>query len=312
MADELRVGLVGCGRLAEVGYLPALRAARGVVLVAAADPDPARRARVAALAGGAPEFPDTAALLREVPVDGLVLATPAAAHLADARAAAAAGVAVLVEKPPAVDRWEAAELAALTPPPWIGFNRRFDPAVGELRSATPAGEPVELLLELHYRRPAWGAHTVRDDALLDLGPHLVDLARWLTRSEVTAVSRTAVSPERAAFELELGPARARIRCATDRPHHERLELRDQDGIVLGRHRQGGLLAGVWGRLVPRRGPHPLVASLVGQLEAFGRAARGAAEPVLGSAADGVAVMTTVDAVRSATVGESQPVPVTEE
>ncbi|MGH4008573.1 MAG: Gfo/Idh/MocA family protein, partial [Pseudonocardiaceae bacterium] len=280
MGDGLRIGLVGCGRLAEVGYLPALHAAHGVHLIAVAEPDPVRRRRVAALAGGVPEFPDAAALLHGVPVDGLILATPATAHLADARTAAVAGVAVLVEKPPATDRHQAAELAALTPALWIGFNRRFDPGIEALRAATPAGEEVGVFLELGYRRRGWGAHAVTDDALLDLGPHLIDLARWITRAEVTDVRCAAVSPERAEFDLALGSARARIRCATNRPHREHVEIHHRRGTVLGRHHRGGLLAALRGRLAARPGPHPLVASLTAQLEAFARAVRGAPEPIL--------------------------------
>ncbi|MGH4005955.1 MAG: Gfo/Idh/MocA family protein, partial [Pseudonocardiaceae bacterium] len=303
MGDDLRIGLVGCGRLAEVGYLPALHAAHGVRLIAVAEPDPARRSRVAALAGGVPEFPDAAALLHGVPVDGMVLATPASAHLADARTAAAAGVAVLVEKPPAADRHQAAELAAITPAPWIGFNRRFDPGIEALRAATPAGAEVGVFLELGYRRRGWGAHEVTDDALLDLGPHLVDLARWITRGEVTDIRRAAVSPERAEFDLALGAARARIRCATNRPHREHVEVRHRWGDVVGRHHHGGLLAAVRGRLTTRPGPHPLVASLTTQLEAFARAVRGAPEPTLGRAADGRAVMATIDAVRACAAGD---------
>ncbi len=302
MGDDLRIGLVGCGRLAEVGYIPALRAAGGVRLVGLAEVDPTRRTRVAALAGGVPEFPDAAALRGAVPVDGLVLATPAAAHLADARTAAAAGVAVLVEKPPAADRHQAAELAALDPAPWIGFNRRFDPGIEALRAATPAGEEVAVFLELEYRRHGWGAHAVTDEALLDLGPHLIDLARWITRVEVTGIRRAAVSPERAEFDLALGAARARIRCATNRPHREHVEIRHRRGAVLGRHHRGGLLAAVRGRLAPPPGPHPLVASLTAQLEAFARAVRGAPEPTLGRATDGLAVMATIDAVRACAAG----------
>jgi len=307
MGDDLRIGLVGCGRLAEVGYVPALHAAHGVHLIAVAEPDPARRARVAALAGGVPEFPNAAALLHGVPVDGLVLATPASAHLADARTAAAAGVAVLVEKPPAADRQQAAELAALTPAPWIGFNRRFDPGIEALRAATPAGAEVGVFLELGYRRRGWGAHAVTDDALLDLGPHLVDLARWITRVEVTDIRRAAVSPERAEFDLILGAARARIRCATNRLYRERVEVHHRRGAVLGRHHHGGLLAAVRGRLAPRPGPHPLVASLTTQLEAFARAVHGAPEPTLGRATDGLAVMATIDAVRACATGDGLPV-----
>lgn len=306
MPDELRIGLVGCGRLAETGYVPALRAAHGVALVAVAEPEPARRERVAEAGGWVPAFADAAALLGATEVDALVLATPVTAHLPDARTAAAAGVPVLVEKPPAADQHQAAELAALTPAPRIGFNRRFDPGIEPLRAATPAGDEVQVVLELHYRRAGWGAHAARDDALLDLGPHLIDLARWITRAEITDVRRARVSPELAEFDLVLGAARARIRCATNRPHHERIEVRHRRGTMLGRCHRGGLLAALRGRIAPRP-VHPLVASLTAQLEAFARAIRGTPEPTLGRAADGLAVMAAVDAVRICAADGGRPV-----
>jgi predicted dehydrogenase len=309
----VRIGLVGAGRLAQVGYLPALAAARGVTLAAVAEPDPLRRGRLAALAGGVPAFPDAAALLAaagEVPVDALVLASPAPAHLPDARAAAEAGLPVLVEKPPAPDRAGAAALAALDPAPWVALNRRFDPGVAVLRAATPAGAEVALTLEIAYRRRGWRPHQADDDALLDLGPHLVDLARWIARAEVTEVLRASVAPERAAFDLALGPARARIRCATDRPHRERVEIRRRGGARLGRHTAGGPVAAVLGRLPGRRRAHPLVASLTAELEAFGRTVRGEPDPTLATAADGLAAMTVLDAVRACAAGAA-PVRLTE-
>ena len=296
MTGPVRIGLVGAGRLAEVGYLPAAVATRGVVLAAVAEPDPVRRDRVAALSGGVPAFVSAHALLDGADVDALVLATPAAAHLHDARAAAAARVPVLVEKPPAPDRAGAAELAALEPAPYVAFNRRFGPAIAALRAATPAGAEVAVTAEISYRRGGWGAHAVTDDALLDVGPHLVDLARWITGADVTRVRRANVSAQRATFELELGAARARIRCATDGLHHERVEVRHRDGTLVGRHRVGGPVHAVLGRM--RSGPHPLVASLTAELEAFARTVRGDADPALGRAADGAAVMAVLDEVRA--------------
>jgi predicted dehydrogenase len=296
VTGPVRIGLVGAGRLAQVGYLPAAAAARDVVLAAVAEPDPLRRGRLAALAGRLPAFADAAALLDGADVDALVLATPASVHLDDARRAAARGLPVLVEKPPAPDRAGAVALAALDPAPFVAFNRRFDPAIAALRTATPAGAEVSVVAEIAYRRGGWSPHAVADDALLDLGPHLVDLARWITGAEVTGVLRAEVTPERAAFDLELGAARARIRCAMDRPHHERVEVRHRDGTRVARHRVGGPVAAVLGRLRP--GPHPLVASLTAELEAFIRTVRGEPDPVLGRAADGVAVMTVLDEVRA--------------
>ncbi|MDN5857304.1 MAG: Gfo/Idh/MocA family oxidoreductase [Pseudonocardia sp.] len=299
--SEVRIGLVGAGRLAEAGYVPAARAAAGVRLVALAEPDPARRAFVAAAAGGVPGYPDAGSLLAAGGVDAVVLATPAAAHLADAEAAAAAGVPVLVEKPPAADLAGATALAALDPPPWIGFNRRFEAGMAKLRAAVPPGTPVGLILDLAYRRRSWGAHAVADEALLDLGPHLVDLARWITGAEVTDVVRAAVSRERAEFDLVLGAARARIRCAADRPYRERVEVRHRRGDLIARRVKGGPVAAVRDRLAP--GPHPLVASLTAQLEALAASVRtGAPDPLLGTAADGIAVMATLDAVRACAAG----------
>jgi predicted dehydrogenase len=301
MGDALRIGLVGAGRLGEQGYVPALAAAAGVRLAAVAEPDPVRRGRVATTAG-VPGFGSAEELLAAGGVEALVLATPAAAHLADARLATGARLPVLVEKPPAADLAGAVGLAALEPTPWIGFNRRFDDRVGSLRAAVPPRAEVGVFLEISYRRGGWGAHTVRDDALADLGPHLVDMARWLTGADVTEVRRAVVSPERAEFDLQLGAARARIRCVTDRPHRERIEVRHRDGGLVGRLVRGGLVAAVRGRLGPP-GPHPLAASLTAQLEAFARAVRGGSEPTLGTAADGVAVMAVLEAVRVASASK---------
>jgi predicted dehydrogenase len=322
------LGLVGCGRLAEAGYIPAFAAAAqtlpdaAVRLVAVADPDPARRDRAGALAastsraGPVAVFPDAAALLAgTTAVDGLVLATPAAAHLADAALASATGVPVLVEKPPAPDAVRAGELAALTPSPWVGFNRRFDPGARALRRAVPAAGRVELRLEISYRRRGWSAYAVRDDALLDLGPHLVDWARWLTGSEVAEVACSELGPARAALDVTMtdGRGRAHIRAATDRPHAELIELRDGAGRLLARHRLGGLVAAVRGRL--GGGTDTLVMSLAGQLAAFAAAAQGdggqdAEGPApLATATDGHAAMIVIDAARASAARGGRPVPV---
>jgi predicted dehydrogenase len=311
-ARPVAVGLVGCGRLAEVGYLPALAASRGLHLVAVADPDVGRCDHVAALgsqhqATPVGRFADAASLLDQVEVDALILATPAATHLADARIATAAGVAVLVEKPPAPDAPTADELARLDPTPWVGFNRRFDAGAQAARSRVPLDGELDLSLELSYRRGSWQAHAVHDDALLDLGPHLVDWARWLTGSEVMEVTAAEVEPTRATVELTLGRGRARISAAVDRPYRERIEVRDARGTVVARHRRGGLPAAVRDRLSGNTGPHALVATLAGQLDALAGAVRGEPSGHLGTAHDGHATMLVVDAARSSAAHQGRPV-----
>jgi predicted dehydrogenase len=93
-SGDVRIGLVGCGRLAERGYVPALSEADGVQLVAVADPV---SERCAAVAPGVAQFASAAAMVGSSALDALILASPAAAHLPDARIAAAAGLHTLIE-----------------------------------------------------------------------------------------------------------------------------------------------------------------------------------------------------------------------
>jgi predicted dehydrogenase len=302
----VRLGVAGCGRIAELGYVPAALAAEGVTIAAFADPDAERRERCLGLwSGGGGEargFPDLASLLAAEPIDLLVVAAPLAHHLPLAEEAAAAGVPSLVEKPPAPDLASAQRLAALDPEPLLAFNRRFLQGQ-ELRDEIPPGGWLELDLELRFRRDAWGAHEAHDEALLDAGIHLIDLACHLSGATPIAVRHASVEPERAELELELSRGRARINCATDRSHRESIEVRDRAGRTFARSRWGGLrsrLGGVLGR------PNPLVISLQRQLEAAGVSLREPPHPgpppahpsrSLATAINGTVTMAVVEAAR---------------
>lgn len=314
-ADAVRLALVGCGRLARAGYLPALAATPRVELVAVADSDPGRAHGLALAARpGVRVHYSLATLLDAESVDAVVLATPAAAHLDDARLAATQSLPALVEKPPAPSAEEAYELACLDPAPRVAFNRRFDPRLSAARAAAAGAASPELRLELRYRRRSWRPYEVADDALLDLGPHVVDLASWLTGAGVVAVRAGGRSEgdARIDLELELERGRAVAACATDRPWRELVEVHEQGGALLSRRVDGGrgaIVRGVAARLAGRAGPHPLAASLAGQLEAFACVVRGEAEPTLATAADGVAAMEALEAARRSVArgGAREPV-----
>lgn len=304
MSPPLRLGLVGCGRLAELGYAPAARAARGVEIVAVADPDRARRSLVAAKLG-ASAHARLDQLLDAGPLDGLVICTPPEDHEAAAVRAAHAGLAALVEKPPAPDAAGALRIAGLAPTPWVAFNRRFDQGLA-LAPRIPADGELELQMVLHYRRKSWRPVQRGDDAMLDLAPHLVDLALFLTRSLPLAV-RANAAPDRAGLVLRTTRAQVRIECATNRPHRELVEVRRAGGRRVARAASGGRARGLAARLAP--GAHPLVRSLTLQLEAYGRALRGEDARPLASAAEAAAVMCVLDAARrsDAIAGEIVPV-----
>lgn len=296
----VRLGIAGCGRLAELGYVPALARLDGAELVAVADPDRGRRELVAAAAGRGGRPPIECARVEELidgdRIDAVVVASPASAHPAHARLASEAGVACLVEKPPAADGAAAEEVAALPSPPWIGFNRRFQHAA-PLLEAIPADGPISLELELRYRRASWRPLAVADEALLDLAPHLVDLTLLLSGAREATVRSVEIGASRAELELETPRGRAVLRCASDRPHRERVVVRDVAGRCLAASAAGGPVRALTARLPGRE--HPLVASLRAQLAAFARAVRGEDPGLLATADDGARAMRLIDAARSA-------------
>ena len=303
--NVVRVGLVGCGRVAECGYLPAFRLVRGIALVGIADVNPSR---CRTLAPQIPAYENIQSLIQAGGMDALVISVPTRFHLEYARCAAEAGIPSLVEKPPGVDMQEAKAMQALKPTPWVAFNRRFEPALMALKESLPHVHGFRLRLELHYRRTTWKPFDMHDDALLDLGPHLIDLARLLAESEVRSARTLSLGRQHAKFELELSRGRAVVACSTNRPYRERMEITDENGRNLASYRRGGIVSGIMVRLRPKA-ENPLVRSLVGQLEAFAQVVRGGSSGSLGSASDGVAVMSVIEAVRLSAAERSTPVAV---
>lgn len=293
--SALRLGIAGCGRLAELGYVPALRGLDGLELAAVADPLADRRSAVAgsaaAVLGTRPTAYETVGeMLTGQRLEAVVVASPAEAHARHAARASSAGVRALVEKPPAGSAEEAAALAALPNPPWIGFNRRFS-EVAELRPQLAGEDEVDLELEIRYRRSGWDPVAVRADALADLGPHLVDLSLWLCGADPIEVTSSQLGRERARLSFRTTRGRVTITCATDRAYRERVAAAANGRSV--RWSAGGPVANVLARV--GRGEHPLVRSLRGQLEAYEAALRGRPAGHLGTAEEGVAVMRLLDA-----------------
>jgi predicted dehydrogenase len=300
----LRLGLVGCGRLAERGYAPAAARLDGVDIVAVTDPNRARRGLLAKRTGASAHAQLTE-MLGAGPLDGVIICSEPESHEEVATAVAAAGLTALVEKPPAPDAAGALRIAALSPAPWLGFNRRFDQGL-RLDRRVPKFGDLQLRLVLHYRRKSWRPVSRGDDALLDLAPHLIDLSLMLTGALPVAV-RAQTERDRAGLVMATTRGEVRIECATNRPHRELIEVRDAVGHRIARAKRGGRTRGVAARLVPRR--HPLVRSLTRQLDAYAAALRGEDPGPLATAAEGAATMCVLDAARrsDAIGGETMPI-----
>jgi predicted dehydrogenase len=109
---RVRAAVIGAGAWARTCHLPVLRSRPEVDIVAVSDIDP-ERVRAAADEFGVPKaFTDWRQTFAEAP-DVCVIASPAIAHYAQARAALEAGAHVLVEKPMVLRHAEAAALVEL-------------------------------------------------------------------------------------------------------------------------------------------------------------------------------------------------------
>lgn len=141
---------------------------------------------------GCSAYQSLAELLADDGVEAVWVASPTGQHAEHARAAAAAGHAVLVEKPLTADlasaRQLAADLQGGAAPTGVGFHHRFNPGVMAVATAIADGQlgAISSVVIHHcYAGPAqpatWRGDIARSGgwAISDLGTHLLDTARYL-------------------------------------------------------------------------------------------------------------------------------------
>ena len=201
----LRIGVLGCGMIAELGHLPALRGAPGCVLDAVYDVNWNRALAMQAKFQIPHAYPKESDFW-ESDLDAVVICTPAPLHLQNVLEAARHGKHVLCEKPLAmnegdiqrmIDAMEAAGLLFFT-----GFTYRFSgsardihrlvrsKAIGEIRALR-----LVYLWNLHGKwswnergeriaSPLRVGRMLEGGPMVDCGVHQIDLARWWLGSEV--------------------------------------------------------------------------------------------------------------------------------
>ena len=187
----MRIGVAGVGRIGTMhaANLTALAQVDEVLLY---DPVPGR-AELAATEPATRAVPELEELIKES--DGVLVATPTDTHPALVRACLAAGTPVLCEKPIAADLAAMRELVddieKSTVDVLVGFQRRFDPAMVELRRRVTSGELGAIY---HVRATGFDANPP-DFAYLptsggifrDLLIHDLDAVPWLVGEPVVEV-----------------------------------------------------------------------------------------------------------------------------
>lgn len=137
----LNIGLLGAGRIGNV-HARAISAHPGSRLVAVSDVTAENADRLATKFSAKTQSSDE--IIADPTIDAILIATSTDTHSDLMEAATAAGKAVLCEKPVdlSLERAQACQRAVAKTgmPVMIGFNRRFDPSFGALKSALDAGE----------------------------------------------------------------------------------------------------------------------------------------------------------------------------
>ena len=191
---SIKIGIIGCGGIANQKHLPALRnQAHRAELVAFCDLIPAR-AEKAAAEYGAPDaktYTDYHDLLADPAIEVVHMLTPNVSHCEISVAALEAGKHVMCEKPMAATVEDAKRMMDAYQRSGklftIGYQNRYRPDSQALKRLCGDGELGEIYYaQAHALRrrgvPTWGVFTDKSKQgggpLIDIGTHSLDLTLW--------------------------------------------------------------------------------------------------------------------------------------
>ncbi|MDQ0198003.1 Gfo/Idh/MocA family protein [Neobacillus ginsengisoli] len=202
--EKLRVGVIGCGSIAQHRHLPEYQVNPNVELVAVCDINEERALEVAEKYGVL-SFTSYKALLESSEVDAVSVCTPNYLHAPISIAALEAGIHVLCEKPMATSKQEAEAMIAAAKASgkklMIAHNQRFVPSHQKARQFIQSGE----IGKIYSFRTAFGhggpegwsvegkegwffqKEKAFVGAMGDLGVHKTDLLRYVLGEEIVEV-----------------------------------------------------------------------------------------------------------------------------
>ena len=211
VVKELRVALVGCGPRAH-SHARLVERTDGVRLEAVCDPLAAPRGTMADEFGIGRRYERIDEMLEAVTPDAVLVNVPPHVNAKAAMVCLEAGVDTLVEKPPGLHVAETRALRAAAARSgarcMVGFNRRFNPLIREVkRRVAERGPLVTVVGEFHknlveLERQGKLAEPTLARFFYETPIHALDCVRWLAGSpvrEVHSFSRRAVSSHRDAF-----------------------------------------------------------------------------------------------------------------
>jgi myo-inositol 2-dehydrogenase/D-chiro-inositol 1-dehydrogenase/scyllo-inositol 2-dehydrogenase (NAD+) len=203
---RIRLGLIGCGSIAQESHLPAIRKIPEIDLVAVADSDESKAQQVGREYKVAGVYKDYRQLLESGQVDAVDICTPTKYHAEMVIAAANLGKHVLCEKPIALHLEEADQMIQACSKNnvklMIAHSRRFISRYSIVKKN---------IKERRIGKPVWATqisrrHTIDPNRytwyfdpkmtygpIAEVGTHEADLLRWFFEDEVVEVQGIARS-----------------------------------------------------------------------------------------------------------------------
>ena len=193
MARVIKVGIIGCGGIANAKHMPALKKVADCEMVAFCDIIPERAEKAAKEFGvaGAKAYTDYKELLRDPEIEVVHVCTPNRSHSFITVDALEAGKHVMCEKPMAINAEEAKKMIDAKNRTGkklsIGYQSRFRPDSRYLKAEAEEGTfgDIYFAKATAIRRravPTWGVflneHEQGGGPLIDIGTHALDLTLW--------------------------------------------------------------------------------------------------------------------------------------
>jgi len=229
MPDKLKMGILGCGSIAQIAHLPALMKAENIELTAACDIAEDLVNTIALKYDIPTVFTDHRKFLAEADMDAVLIPVAHAYHAPLSIEAMRAGKHVLVEKPMAVTVEECEEMVRVSKETGkqlqVACMKRYDPALqfaqkfvreemgerlwvsGWYCDSVFHGDYVRSLRggrysSPHQRRPAEQIQDRHLNLVLGHGVHLIDTLQFFG-GRITAVTTTVTQKDRDMVSMSL-------------------------------------------------------------------------------------------------------------
>ncbi|MDI6849555.1 MAG: Gfo/Idh/MocA family oxidoreductase [Candidatus Saccharicenans sp.] len=250
MTEKIRWGILGCAAIAEHTFIPAIKKASGVELLAIASRDIKKAKDWAARSGIKKAYSSYQELLADPEIDAIYNPLPNHLHHPLSLAALRAGKHVLCEKPLALTAVEVREMFAEAEKNnrllMEGFMYRFHPRLKralELIDSGAIGEPLVVRgafnfifdrdLSNYRWNPAYGG-----GALYDVGCYPINAARLIFKSEPTRIEATTRCDQNTGIDLTVsllltfpGNRQALLTCSFELEFQSRLEISGRFGRI---------------------------------------------------------------------------------